>query len=140
MHNYFFWCLIFVSSCSQKERSPLIGKWNLHVIESKDSAGVWLESDWMKNGIGRLNYLENDTVTVHFNPENYGDKGVEAYWYIANYNLNLDSSFVEHTRVRHSNPKEVGKTVKRYFKINNDTLIMHAREFGFRLKWIRKNE
>lgn len=139
IYKYFIILLLFLYSCT-KTKNPLIGKWNLHIIENKDSTNNWVKSNWMKNGKGRLQYFNNDTVTIHFNPENYGDPGVEAYWYVASYKLNLDSNFALHTRLKHSNPDDIGKTVKRYFEINNDTLTMFAKEFGFRLKWVKQSE
>ena len=132
--------LITVLSSCDSYVNPLVGKYDLHTIEAEDSMGIWQEANWMKGGKGRLQYFDNDTLSVHFNPKNYGDEGVEAYWYIANYKLNLDSSYAVHTRVKHSNPMEIGKSVKRYFRIKEDTLIMFAKEFGFRLKWIKRNE
>lgn len=130
--------LLIIISCSQPS-NQLIGKWELDIIEKQDSVGNWVEAEWMKDGKGRLQYYDNDTVSLHFSPENYGDEGAEAYWYIANYKIYSDSGFVKHTRVKHSNPDEIGKTVKRYFEIKNDTLTMFAKEFGFRLTWIKQN-
>lgn len=37
----------------------------------------------------------------------------------------------------HSNPDKVGKTVKRHFKLKKDTLILFAKDFRFRLKWVK---
>lgn len=135
---YSLFIIAFIS-CN-KPSDSIVGKYDLLIIESQNENGIWQQADWMRNSTGRLGYLANDTVTVHFTPENYGEKGVEAYWYIATYKKDSDSNYVEHTRVRHSNPKEVGKTVKRYFELHNDTLVMHAKEFGFRLKWLKRNE
>ena len=140
MKNVFhLFFLLVLTSCNTKDQS-IIGKYDLLIIESQNDNGNWQQANWMKNSKGRLQYFNNDTVTVHFNPENYGDEGVEAYWYVANYKLNNDSNYVEHTRVRHSNPEEIGKTVKRYFEIKKDTFVMHAKEFGFRLKWLKRDE
>jgi len=119
----------------------LLGKWKLHIIENKDSLGVWQQANWMKNGMGTLHYYNNDTVAVHFAPENYGDDGAaKPYWYIATYIYNADSNYVEHTRVKQSDESEIGKTVRRKINIKKDTLIMNADEFGFRLKWIKQDE
>lgn len=135
----YLFVLLFFISCNTVEDS-LVGKYDLVIIESQNDNKKWQQANWMRNSIGHLHYYPNDTVTVNFTPENFGVEETEPYWYVATYKVNFDSSYVEHTRLRHSNPEEIGKTVKRYFEIKGDTFIMHAKEFGFRLKWLKRDE
>ena len=135
----FLVCNLF--SCTKSlipTKNPLAGIWNLHVIEKQDSLAIWRQSQWMKNGTGLLHYDNEQHVSVHFTPQNYGESdSLHAYWYVAEYEIIMDSAYVKHSRILHSDPKKVGESVKRYFEIKDDTLIMHAKEFGFRLKWTK---
>lgn len=132
----FFFPLLLLG-CLAKTKKPISGVWRLHIIETQDSSGNWQQSNWMKNATGILHYDTENTVSVHFMPTS---DTIPPYWYVAHYQYNADSSFVQHTRIMHSNPNEVGKTVKRYVNINGDTLTMNANEFGLQLKWIKEDE
>ena len=138
--------ILFLIACSKNEEieeetnaNPFTGLWELYIIESKDSTKNWQPAEWMRNGKGNLHYDDNENMSVHFIPHNYGSvDSIKAYWYVAKYKIIADSNIVEHTRIFHSNLEEVGKTVKRYYKFKGDTLIMNAKEFGLRLKWIKQ--
>lgn len=127
-----------VLSCSTESKNQQIGTWQLEKIEFYDSTEQqWLVSDWMKNGSGTLNYLNDSMMSVEFLPTNYSIDSSGRYAYTAKYSFNKALNEVTHTRITHSDPEEIGKTVKRIIEIQGDTLIMNAKEFGLRLKWSR---
>ena len=81
----FLFIVIMFFSCSTTDKS-IVGKYDLLIIESQNDDGSWQQANWMKNSKGRLQYFNNDTVSVHFNPENYGawqivyaSSGITAY-------------------------------------------------------------
>lgn len=133
--------IIFLSGCSNINESNITGLYNLQIIEYQDSTNAWEQANWMKGGTGILHYDHHKNMSVHFIPKNYGENdSLKSYWYVGEYLINIDSNYIQHTRLLHSDPTEIGKKVKRYYELKNDTLIMFAKEFGFRLKWIKLNE
>lgn len=124
--------------CNSNQANTINGRWLLLKIETQDSAsGFWNTSEWMKNGTGTLIYEPNGTMSVEFRPQAYGlDSSAEIYAYTASYEYNKSTGFIQHTRLTHSDPDEIGKTVRRRLDFNGDTLTMHADEFGLRLKWL----
>lgn len=132
--------IIYISflSCDTKYISPQIGTWQLQKIEFFDSTQhEWKVSEWMKNGSGTLNYLNDSMMSVEFLPFNYFKDSTGRYAYTAKYRFNKTLNQVTHTRLTHTDPKEIGETVTRKIKIQGDTLTMNAKEFGLRLKWYR---
>ncbi len=123
--------------------SPMyIGLWQLQKIEQVDTASSkkWVEADWMKGGKGLLSYNPNGTMSVHFTPAGYGEDSTlseQDYWYVARYEEVKGQNALKHTRIMHSDPKQVGQTVTRYYSIQGDTLIMNAKDYDFKLTWTR---
>ncbi|MGB0403256.1 MAG: hypothetical protein ACPGEG_04110 [Salibacteraceae bacterium] len=129
---------IVIFSCVTKSISPQIGTWQLQKIEFFDSTQQeWKVSEWMKNGSGTLNYSNDSMMSVEFLPFNYNVDSTGRYAYTAKYSFNKTLNQVTHTRLTHTDPKEIGKTVTRIIEIQGDTLTMNAKEFGLRLKWYR---
>lgn len=126
------WVIILITSCEPS--NSLIGDYTLLIIEEQDSSGTWNQSEWMKGATGSLSYSADGFMSVKFTPENEENA---PYWYKASYVYHSHSNEVIHTRLEHSDPEEIGKTVKRKLTFKQDTLIMHAEEFGLRLKWLR---
>jgi hypothetical protein len=92
----------------------------------------------MKNGSGTLQYLATDTMRVEFLPEFYHEDSSGRYAYTATYQYFPKRGEIKHTRIAHTNPKEIGKTVERKLSIQEDTLFMFADEFGLKLTWLRR--
>ncbi|MCP3928969.1 MAG: lipocalin-like domain-containing protein [Bacteroidetes bacterium] len=151
-------CFLFACNTSiEKNKQPVAGLWKLHIIETKDSlAGKWIESEWMKGGTAYLHYDETENMSIHFTPAGYEHLNIpdestldslplqelkalaSDYWYIAKYKLLENEKVVQHSRIMHSKPSEWGRVVRRNYTFHNDTLILSALEFGFRLKWVKQ--
>lgn len=147
-------CFMGILGCRNDNPNVMLnGVWKLHIIETQDSTGKWIESGWMKNGVSYIHYDGNQNMSVHFTPEgfaqtNSSDQELDSlpleelkmlasdYWYLGKYTVHADSGIVEHKRIIHSDPNEWGKTVQRHFQFKSDTLMLSANEFGLRLKWV----
>ncbi|MBD77754.1 MAG: hypothetical protein CL840_02280 [Crocinitomicaceae bacterium] len=131
---------ILICSCTFSPSDTLSGTWKLYRIKQQDSLSEkWIVSDWMKNGSGTLIYKPNGMMSVEFIPEKYGlDSTATKYAYTASFQYDPKLGLVTHKRITHTDPKEIGKVVTRKLELTNDTLIIHAKEFGLRLKWINQ--
>ena len=140
----FFYLLAVIGfiGCNESRSPALTGSYHLLQIQKENKHGQWLPADWMKNGTGFLSYSPDGYVSVHFLPEFYQSdpQRHEAYWYVAQYDFNPDSGVVYHTRLMHSDPKQVGKTVRRRIQLSQDTLTMYADEYKFRLRWLKMRD
>ena len=156
-----FWIFMGFASCqttSMNGEKTFAGFWKLHIIETQDSVTQqWVQSDWMKDGISYLHYGTDHNMSIHFTPSGFSSTNplgqeldslplnalkmlASDYWYVGKYRVITDENMVEHHRIIHSDPNEWGKIVKRSYKFLGDTLVLSAKEFGLRLKWIREND
>jgi len=59
---------------SQLNRNRLLaGMYKLYIIENKDSAGVWRQQEWARDGGGYIIYDGNGHMGVHIIPKGYED-------------------------------------------------------------------
>ena len=67
--------IFFLSSCSGKKdkRGLLQGMYKLVIAENMDSAGVWHEDHWTKDGTGYIVYDGIGHMAVHITREGYKD-------------------------------------------------------------------
>jgi len=64
-------------TCADKSRqnrnSILAGMYKLYTIENKDSAGIWRQQEWARDGDGYIVYDGNGHMAVHIVPGGYKD-------------------------------------------------------------------
>ena len=62
------------SNKSQLNRNRLLaGMYKLYIIENKDSAGIWRQQEWARDGGGYIIYDGNGHMGVHIIPKGYED-------------------------------------------------------------------
>lgn len=154
--------ILLLSGCTSSEKeimetNPFSGLWKLYIMEQKDSeSGEW--NEWRNGMQGYILYHDDMTMAVHLTTKGYQDTelsfpnfndtiSVEAlkyltnsYTYFANYKWDKSESWVEHSRISHSNPGEWNDVVKRRYTFVGDTLILQPIEAAnstLRLKWVK---
>ena len=114
-------------------KEDLYGYWELQSMERADSlTGEW--APYREEGVtGVLNYDRNGHVSLHLQSIDY--------FYTGTYELLKGDTVVQHTRLTHSDPSEVGVKVKRRIEWSGDTLIIRPVEeqnAALRLKWLKQ--
>lgn len=126
-------------------------------MEQQDpESGQW--NEWREGMQGYIMYHDDMTMAVHLTTKgyqltdltfpNFNDTiSIEAlkyltnsYTYFADYQWNEKESWVEHSRISHSNPAEWNEVVRRRFTFKGDTLILQPMESAnsaLRLKWVK---
>lgn len=138
--------------------SKLRGSWKKVSFKEK-SNNEFTDFDWHNGGELYLIYDGLGGCAIISQSKNYSDsfnkKNIEAldlipksesYYYFANCKINKDT--IEHTKILHSNPNEVGEIAKRKFRVISnptnkmlDTLILIPLNFNnyAELKLVRVN-
>lgn len=136
----------------------------MYIIEAKDSAGLWREFQWNKDGDSYILYDGIGHMAVQITPANYKNKQVKVpknpidslnleelradlstyssnYVYMANCKILEDESIIEHHRISHTYPFDWGVVVQRRFDFIGDTLVLMPVEpqNPLRLKWIKQH-
>lgn len=135
---------------------PILGLWQLHTMEIKDSLNHWQE--WRDGMGGYLLYDENNHVALHLFPKDYKNYKphfpnftdsiptaalkhiTNNYNYMGIYSINEKDYIITHKRLSHSNPRDWELEVKRKFSFIEDTLVMQpveAENASLRLKWLK---
>jgi len=74
---YSFFISVFLLACSEKTKvkreSLLTGMYKLFIIEYKDSAGIWQQQEWGKDGDGYIVYDGIGHMGVQITPYAYKD-------------------------------------------------------------------
>lgn len=136
---------------------PILGLWNLHIMEIKDSeTGKW--NEWRQGMAGYLLYEKSGYMSLHLAPKSYPDTELnfrnftdtmsltqlkyisQNYNYTGSYTVDMDSLIVSHTKLSHSNPNEWGEISRRKFYFTGDTLFVVPTEeenARLRLKFLK---
>lgn len=158
---------LVIAGCNQPHKTishkQFQGLWKLHIIEVKDSTGIWKEHHWNKGGDSYIIYDGLGHMAVQITPANYKDNKVKAprtsidslsidelrsdlkvyssnYVYMANCKILEKEQIIEHHRLSHTYPFDWGVVVQRQFEFSGDTLILMPVEpqNPLRLKWIKQ--
>jgi hypothetical protein len=143
--------LCWTSGMTQSDFSDrFVGTWILQVIEQKNEAGNWTESDLLgPHPLGILIYDEHGNMAAQLvrrdrsipDPEGSPAELVHGYVaYFGTYEVDSTAGTVTHHRSAHVNPELGHLTVARYFRFEGDTLVLTvAPEREYRLIWKRQN-
>lgn len=143
-------------SCKNEPKGAHVGLWKLQSMQVKNAeTGEW--SEYRGGMQGYLLYDDDQYMSLHLQTKDYYDTDLAFsnftdtmaleqlqhitmnYNYMGQYEIDLESQIVQHTRLSHSNPNDVGEIVKRRFHFVGDTLVIQPFEkknARLKLKWL----
>ncbi len=157
--------LMCCSSVAQNSGDQIVGAWELVTIEARDEDGRWSKASgrFGDEPIGYITYSADGRMAVQIcnlhrpllNASSSAETGCVGQVnaasedelkqallgytaYFGTYDIDADVRSVTHNREGHWIPNSVGSSVKRFYKLEGDLLILTPAEFeNRRLIWKR---